>query len=51
MLLVKKTEKTKNILWMPDRCRNFIPVSKSDQGNRKKVLNSSTEIYVQVVAV
>jgi hypothetical protein len=35
MLLVKKTEKTENILRMPERCRNLIPVSKGNRGNKK----------------
>jgi hypothetical protein len=35
MLVSKKTEKTKNILRMPERCRNFIPVSKCNRGNKK----------------
>jgi hypothetical protein len=34
MLLVKKTEKTKNILRMPERYRNFIP---GKAGETKKV--------------
>jgi hypothetical protein len=38
MLPVKKTEKTKNILRNPERCRNLIPVSKP--WKQKKMLNA-----------
>jgi hypothetical protein len=43
MLLVKKTENTKNILRMPKRCRNFIPVSKNNRGNKKNTKNIYTQ--------
>jgi hypothetical protein len=35
MLLVRKTEKTKNIHQMLERGRNLIPVSKGNRGNKK----------------
>jgi hypothetical protein len=46
MLLVKKTEKTKNILRMPERCRILIPVSKANQGN-KKILKQRSGVRME----
>jgi hypothetical protein len=51
MLLVKKTEKTKNNLRMSERCRNLIPVSKGNRGNKKRMQETSStfeeiELYV-----
>jgi hypothetical protein len=36
MLLVKKLKKQKNILWNAKRCRNFIPVSKSNREKQER---------------
>jgi hypothetical protein len=38
MLPDNRTKRQKNIHRMPERCRNLIPVSKGNRGNKKRVI-------------